>query len=285
MDDTRQLGQFIPIQYHYNMLLDQNRMQGFKKAIEYAVKPEMTVLELGGGTGVLSFFAAQIAKKIYCVELNLDLVEEARRLLKLNSNGDRVEVIHEDAFNYLPPEPVDAVICEMLHVGLLREKQMEIINSFKRRYVRKFDKSLPIFIPTATIQAIQPVQNDFNFEGYYAPVVQFQDPYSTHDRMKGLGDPVIYHQLVYHQPYELRCKWKGEIAVSDGGNLNALRIITKNILAIDSETNIIFDWHNQYLLHPLEKEIPVKPNQKFDVSIDYPAGAPLTAFKPILNLV
>ena len=47
------LGQFIPVHYHHNMLMDQNRMHGFKSAIDYAVKPGMKVLELGGGTGAL----------------------------------------------------------------------------------------------------------------------------------------------------------------------------------------------------------------------------------------
>ena len=118
------LGQFIPVHYHHNMLMDQNRMHSFKSAIFHAVKPGMKVLELGGGTGVLSFFAAQAADKVYCVEFNPDMVREARKFLAMNQNGHKVEVVHADAFEYLPPEPVDVVICEMIHVGMLREKQV-----------------------------------------------------------------------------------------------------------------------------------------------------------------
>ena len=33
-DDSRYLGQFIPVQYHHNMLMDDNRMANFKAAIE-----------------------------------------------------------------------------------------------------------------------------------------------------------------------------------------------------------------------------------------------------------
>ncbi|MFH1493454.1 MAG: methyltransferase type 12, partial [Pseudomonadota bacterium] len=54
-----ELGQFIPLHYHYHMLNDNTRVAGFKAAIEHAVHPGSRVLELGGGTGVLSFFAAQ----------------------------------------------------------------------------------------------------------------------------------------------------------------------------------------------------------------------------------
>ena len=45
------------------------------------------VIELGGGTGVLSFFAAQKAAKVYCVEYNPDMVREARKFLAMNPNG------------------------------------------------------------------------------------------------------------------------------------------------------------------------------------------------------
>ena len=66
------------------------------------------------------------------------LVQAARHILAMNPGGERVEVVHADAFDYLPPEPVDVVICEMLHVGMLREKQIPVIDSFKQRYLEKF---------------------------------------------------------------------------------------------------------------------------------------------------
>src|SRR3954469_3292334 len=75
------LGQFIPVHYYHNMLMDKNRMDNFKAAIDHAVFPGAKVLELGGGTGVLSWFAAAKAEKVWCVELNPDLVNESRRLL------------------------------------------------------------------------------------------------------------------------------------------------------------------------------------------------------------
>ncbi len=129
------LGQFIPLHYHHNMLMDSNRMQSFKAAIDHVVFSGAKVLELGGGTGVLSWFAAQKAEKVWCVEFNPDMVDEARRLLGKNAYGHKVEVVHADAFEYLPPEPVDIVICEMIHVAMLREKLMEVIDNFKQRYL------------------------------------------------------------------------------------------------------------------------------------------------------
>src|SRR5258708_801435 len=116
-EHSNYLGQFIPIQYHHSMLMDLNRMKNFKAAIDFVVYPGAKVLELGGGTGVLSWFAANKADKVWCVEYNQELVTESRRFLNLNPNGHKVEVVHADAFDYLPPEPVDVLICEMVHVA------------------------------------------------------------------------------------------------------------------------------------------------------------------------
>ena len=288
MNDANELGQFIPLHYHYAMLYDNARIESFRTAINLVVKPGAKVLELGSGTGVLSFFAAEKADKVYSVELNPELVEKSRRFLSLNRNGEKVEVIHADAFEYVPPEPVDAVICEMLHVGLLREKQLAVIDAFKSRYRQRFESApLPVFIPAATIQAVQPVQHDFVFEEFYAPIILFQYPYNIDPRTKELGDPVIYHQVLYDKQFGLSCQWSGTLAIITEGNFNALRIATKNILAVvpggsQAEQSSI-SWHNQYLVQPLEQELPVHPGQKIAVSWNYNAGDLLSAFQPLVT--
>jgi len=283
-NDTREVGQFIPLHYHFQMLSDQARMTGFRAAINHMVKPGATVLELGSGTGVLSFYAAQNARKVFAVEFNQELVEESLRFLQMNPNGERVEVIHADAFEYLPPEPVDVVICEMLHVGLLREKQLEVIDAFKSRYQRRFEgHPLPEFIPLGVIQAVQPVQHDFQFEGYYAPVTLFQAPYDVYPKTTVLGEPVVYHQVLYEQPYDLSCRWSGTAPITAYGTLNALRIVTKNVLAIEPEAQSFIEWHNQHLILPLERETSVRPGHSIEISLDYLTGAPLSALRPVVT--
>lgn len=283
-DPQHELGQFIPLHYHYHMLRDRARMTGFRRAIEACVRPGAKVLEFGGGTGVLSFFAAQQAGHVWCVERNPELVREARRLLPHNPNTGRIEVIQGDAFEYLPPEPVDVVICEMLHVGLLREKQLAVIKAFKERYSRRFPGPLPIFIPEAVLQAIQPVQQSFDFEGYYAPTVLFQDPLVSHPGTRELGVPVIYHQLTYESPFDLSCEWSGSLSITTAGTLNGLRIVTKNILAIRLESRSTIDWHNQYLIVPLENERLVRAGDTVHVAFTYTAGDPLSSFRPSVSV-
>lgn len=266
------LGQFIPLHYHHNMLMDGRRMQGFRAAIDHAVFPGARVLELGGGTGVLSWFAAAKASKVWCVEFNPDLVVEARRFLSQNREGDKVEVIHADAFDYLPPEPVDVVICEMIHVAMLREKQVEMIESFKQRYRARFGGRMPLFIPEAVIMAVQPLQQDFCFEGYHAPIIQFQEPAHVAVGSRELAAPEVYATLDFSQPTSTSIKWEGCFDTAQPGTLNALRFITKNILAVNMQTGSTIDWLNHYMVLPLQAPLDVRAGERIRVAFQYRTG-------------
>lgn len=278
--DELELGQFIPLHYHYHMLNDNTRVAGFKAAIEHAVHPGSRVLELGGGTGVLSFFAAQRGARVWCVERNPQLAHEARKNLARNHFSGELEVIEADAFDYLPPGPVDVVICEMIHVAMLREKQIPVISSFKQRYLEKFGGPLPLFVPEAFIHAVQPVHQSFNFEGYYAPAPLFQDPGAEQNRTWELGQPVVYQTAHYKDALPTRCSWDGEITTERAGTLNALRFITKNILAILPDEHRSIDWHSQYLVIPLEDALQVEVGQKVRIHFDCAPGDPLDALRP-----
>lgn len=282
--DPRELGQFIPTHYHANMLNDEARMRGFREAIDYLVPAGGRVLELGGGTGVLSHFAAQRAAKVWCVEFNPDLVETAKSLLQQNRNGERVEVVHADASTWLPPEPVDVVICEMLHTGLLREQQVNIIHNFKKRYTEKFGGPLPAFIPEACLQAIQPIEQDFMHEGYYAPCLQFQSPVAMQARSRELGQPTVYQVFRWDENIPMQCAFDNVVDIDRDGSVNAIRVITKNLLAILELQQRSIDWHNQYMIIPLPKPIKVSAGDKLVVAFEYTPGAPLAALTDKLSV-
>ena len=277
------LGQFIPVHYHHNMLMDQNRMHGFKSAIDYAVKPGAKVLELGGGTGVLSWFAAAKAEKVYCVEFNPDMVKEARKMLALNPNGHKVEVVHADAFEYLPPEPVDVVICEMIHVGMLREKQVEVIESFKRRYAQRFGGPLPVFLPEAVIMAVQPLHQEYDFEGFYAPIVQFQETHVIYPGTVEMAQPAVYSIIDFNQPNDLTYSWQGKFVVERSGEINAMRFVTKNILAVVNERSTTIDWLNHYMTLPLASPVKAKEGDVLQVSFQYRAGGSIPSLQAAIK--
>ena len=158
---------------------------------------------------------------------------------------------------------------------MLREKQIQVINSFKERYRKQFNQPLPQFVPEAGILAVQPVQQSFNFSGFYAPTPIFYDPLIVHDETQGLGDPCNYGLFQYSQDQTTRFAWEGFLAINAPGSVNALRFITKNVLAILVEENRTIDWFSQYLVVPIAQPMEVNKNDQIHVRFSYEAGAPI----------
>ncbi|HUQ68128.1 MAG TPA: methyltransferase domain-containing protein [Planctomycetaceae bacterium] len=275
------LGQYIPLHYHFNMLQDLSRMNPFREAIACSVPVGSRVLELGGGTGVLSFFAAQRAAKVWSVERNPALVRAARSFLANNPGGDRVEVVQADAMTYLPPEPVDVVICEMLHVAMIREKQLDVLRTFKERYVRAFGPRLPAFIPDASVLGVQLVEQDFCFSGYTAPVPLFKPP-GPHPETQWLSEPQIYSTISYDAAIPADFDWEGCMTVQRDGTLNALSFLTNNLLALVLREHRAVQWPMNQLILPLPNPIAVRTNDTVTVRFAYRAGCPLEALQDSL---
>jgi protein arginine N-methyltransferase 1 len=261
----------IPLQYHVPMLLDQHRMDAFQEAIAGVVRPGMHVLDLGTGTGVLSYFAARQGARVTAVEREPIVLAAARTALA-DTGADQITLVHADARDYVPSEPVDLVICEMMHVGHLRERQIEVISGLKQRYRRAFDGRLPRFMPEACVQAAQPVQQDFTFHGYAVAAPQFQDPFVLQPRTAELAEPRVFQQFYYDGPLPERCTADLEFTVSRPGWLNAVRIVTKNILAAHLVPPSTVDWLMNYLVVPIAAPVFGHEGDQIRVTFDYRPG-------------
>ena len=275
------LGQFIPLHYHFNMLQDQRRMLPFREAINLMVPEGGVVLELGGGTGVLSWFAAQKANRVYCVERNPALARAAQSFLASNSRGDRVSVVLADAMTYLPPEPVDVIICEMLHVGMVREKQLEVLHSFKERYRERFGPTMPRFIPDTSVLAIQPIHQDFSFCGYTAKVPLF-DPPGPHRKDSWLADPFFYSTIDYNSVIPLGFRVAEELTIQADGLFNAISLLTNNFLAFVLSEKRAVTWLMNQLILPIANPILVRAGDVISIELSYQAGGSIESLQESL---
>ncbi|MDP9795370.1 putative RNA methylase [Catenuloplanes nepalensis] len=255
----------IPLQYHAQMLLDDRRMGAFQAAIARVVRPGMHVLELGAGTGVLAHFAVVAgASSVIAVERELSVYQAASRAL--DAHGDDVTVVHADARAFTPPPVVDVVVCEMLHVGLLRERQVEVVGAFLSSYAGP----PPVFLPCATIQAVQPVSQDFTFYGYTVAAPLFQDPSAAQPRTVALAPPSIFQSFFYGAgSLPSSCAADVRFEVERGGILNAVRMITKNLL---TEEPTPVEWLMNYLVVPLPKPVEVDAGDTVRISFAYRPG-------------
>jgi predicted RNA methylase len=261
----------VPVRDHVPMLVDDHRMEAFQQAINTVVKPDMYVLDLGAGSGVLSFFAAQQGARVTAVEHEPVVFAAARSALQ-DIGTHKVDMVLADARTYTPSEPVDVVICEMMHVGQLREHQMQVLREFKENYLAAFDGGLPRFLPEACVMAAQPVQQDFTFHGYAVALPQFQDPFTPQARSVELADPLVYQQFFYDGPIPERCTADLSFRIGRPGWLNAVRIITKNVLAGELSPPSSVDWLMDYLVVPLPEPVYAHESDRVRITFDYRPG-------------
>ncbi|MCC9604587.1 methyltransferase domain-containing protein [Blastopirellula sp. JC732] len=283
--ETEVLGQYIPLHYHFEMLRDSYRMKSFREAIEASVQPGDKVVDLGGGTGVMSFFAARAGAEVWYCERNPELVEAAERMLQANNVADQVHIVQADAAEFAPPTPVDAVVCEMLHVGLLREKQVQVISAFQKNYIAAHGPQLPRFIPEGTLLACQPVEQCFEFEGFLATGPLFQAPADEHADTSVLAETAVHHMVWYDRPLRTNIAWSGKFRIAKAGMMNGVRFITKNALTVLIEDQRVVPWHNQFLVMPLDRPQQVEAGDVVEISFQYEAGGELSQLAASLRAV
>uniref|UniRef100_A0A7S3RFB1 type I protein arginine methyltransferase n=1 Tax=Strombidinopsis acuminata TaxID=141414 RepID=A0A7S3RFB1_9SPIT len=86
---------------------------------------DKTVLDVGAGTGILSFFAAQAgAAHVYAVEAS-GMARYAQRLAEANRLGDVVSIINQRVEEVILKNKVDVLISEPLGIALVNERMLE----------------------------------------------------------------------------------------------------------------------------------------------------------------
>lgn len=102
------------LDYHLSMLHDTARMDAFRRAIDATVQPGDVVVDIGCGTGVLSFMACEAgARKVYAIEGG-PVIELARELAVDNGFADRIEFLDGWSLKVGIPEPADVLVSETI---------------------------------------------------------------------------------------------------------------------------------------------------------------------------
>nr|CAD7450028.1 unnamed protein product [Timema bartmani] len=92
--------------WHYRMLNDNRRNQGFRSAITRAVGQGFnTVLDIGCGTGILSLFATEAgAIEVFACDGSHSMVQLAAKVLEANNAADKVKLINKLSYDLKVPQ-------------------------------------------------------------------------------------------------------------------------------------------------------------------------------------
>ena len=137
----------IDVENHHTMLRDVVRTTAYREAIRRNVSEGSVVLDLGSGSGILSFFAVQSgAKKVYAIEKRPDVVYLARALAQANGFDDRIDFV-EGASGMVQEsrlaEKPDVLIAEILGSGILEESILEFTIDARNRFLKPGGTLIP----------------------------------------------------------------------------------------------------------------------------------------------
>lgn len=167
----------INVENHHAMLRDYVRLAAYRRAIEHTVNAETVAMDLGCGTGILSFFAAQAgAKKIYAIERRPDIILLAEELAKANGY-DQIEFIEGTSSQIketqLDPKP-NLFISEILGNGILEENVLEFTLDARDRFLATDAAMIPCKLDIYVFAFDSEIKQDKWFE-----VKEFKDLYGV----------------------------------------------------------------------------------------------------------
>lgn len=137
---------YAQLAHQQNMLQDSIRTTTYQQAI-LANGPSdfvgKVVLDVGCGSGILSFFAAQAgAKRVYAVDAAKPMARCARRIAEANGYS-AVKVLEGKIEEVELPEKVDVVISEPIGVLLLHERMCESFLYARDRWLKEGGRMFP----------------------------------------------------------------------------------------------------------------------------------------------
>ena len=196
--DTANSETFANPFQHDKMLADKVRLDSYQRAITKYVKEGDTVIDLGTGSGILSFIASsRRPKKIYAID-HSNIIEKAK-LVSQRNGITNIEFLRTHSRSFRTPEKADIIIQEQIGEFLFNEDMVACVADLRDRLLKEGGKIIPnkfeLFIEPAKLK-----------DEYHVPFIWEQhihnvDYASLRSLLNGKADRYYYYNFI--KPYHL----------------------------------------------------------------------------------
>jgi protein arginine N-methyltransferase 1 len=258
---------------HRQLLEDDVRLEAYRKAIHEVVKPGDVVADIGTGSGILAFFAAQSgARKVYAIEQS-EIIEEAERLAKVNGFGGKIIFIKGRSDRVELPEKADVITSEIIGCFGLDENVLKFKTDARERFLKPGGTLIPSCLELYLVPVeSEPIWKDYvglwdrDYYGVdFSPVRNYavSQRYVTDcsKKVTTLATPAMTAHINFHQNEKMSLVLQGKSVVDQKGILHGLvgfqRIgLSDNIGISTSFEKPLTNWSQNFF--PIERAVTVQ---------------------------
>jgi type I protein arginine methyltransferase len=141
--EERQVSEEDSLPFHHWLLADTTRTGTYQEALSQVIQKNDVVVDIGAGSGILSFFACQAgARKVYAVEMS-DALALARELCTSNGFNDRVEFRQGRSQEIQLPELADVIVSDTGCSFGLQGGLLGVLLDAKKRFLKPGGRIIP----------------------------------------------------------------------------------------------------------------------------------------------
>lgn len=268
------------VERHRQLLEDGVRSECYERAIAATVSPGDAVVDIGCGTGLLSFFACRAgARRVYAIDYD-EAIQLARRLAEVNGFGDRVVFLEDLSTRVELPERVDVVLTETLWNFGVGEGLLRSVSDARERFLREGGSLVPCRLELNAA----PVECSAAYERFaiwrediYGLDFQAVKPYAvnnvytwTLDPAMPLAEPCVAKTIDLGAVHDMDITADMTFSASRDGVVHGVggwftAELAPGITLSNGPPNPVPSW--QHAFFPLERPVPVRSGDGLQVAL------------------